>query len=247
MSKALVENGYSLSNAEKFGWAGFTSTPLLPGRLNFLERHILGKTVLDAGCGSGAFADHFARHGYNMTGIDNHDFCLAAATNQGYSGRFLQADITKQLPFDDKFFDTTYCCDVLEHVDDYAAIKELCRVTRRRIIFTVPQDAGVLTQFRLLPSPYQDPTHLRYYTKESVLTLATSVGPVSVTVEGEQLVDIPALMWKYLKPHSQYKGIGLLYNLASKYLLRRTPDPALCINWICVINLTASDHSSGIV
>ena len=41
------------------------------------------------------------------------------------------ADLTKGLPLDDGYFDTIFCCSVLEHVEDpFAAMAELSRVLR---------------------------------------------------------------------------------------------------------------------
>ena len=46
----------------------------------------------------------------------------------------------QRLPFADGSFDTTICFDVLEHVaDDGQTIRELARVTRRRLVLAVPQ------------------------------------------------------------------------------------------------------------
>lgn len=44
------------------------------------------------------------------------------------------------LPFNDNSFDTVLCTHALEHIKDYRlALKELLRVTKHRLIITVPR------------------------------------------------------------------------------------------------------------
>jgi predicted SAM-dependent methyltransferase len=48
------------------------------------------------------------------------------------------------LPFADRVFDISYCCQVLEHLpyDDFVeALRELRRVTARRLIISLPDDS----------------------------------------------------------------------------------------------------------
>jgi 2-polyprenyl-6-hydroxyphenyl methylase/3-demethylubiquinone-9 3-methyltransferase len=93
-----------------------------------------GRRTLDVGCGGGLLAEEFARLGCQVTGIDPSEPSLETArAHAEQSG--LEIDyrrgVGEQLPFEDAFFDTVYCCDVLEHVDDLArVIAESARVLR---------------------------------------------------------------------------------------------------------------------
>ena len=231
-----VHDDYSKSNAERFGWAGFTPAPINQERLGVITRNIIGPKVLDAGCGSGALTDHFSRLGFDVVGLDYHDFCLLEAKNRGHMGHYLKADLTTTLPFRDNEFDTTYCCDVLEHVDDQLVLKELARVTAKRIIFMVPQNATNLLQYGLLLPTYQDPTHLRYYTESMLYLLATSVSPKVVTVYGEQKIPINSLLKAYFSPDSRYQFVGSVYRSISRFLIARNPEPELYMNWVCILD-----------
>ena len=79
-------------------------------------------------------AEEFARLGCRVTGIDPSEASLEAArAHAEQSG--LEIDyhrgVGEHLPFEDASFDTVYCCDVLEHVDDLAhVIAETARVLR---------------------------------------------------------------------------------------------------------------------
>jgi hypothetical protein len=86
------------------------------------------------------------------------------------------------LPFEDKSFDSSFAFDVLEHVDDVAALRELSRVTRKRVLIVVPKDDHQLQKFSLSLIHYTDPTHLRYYTPESLRELAETITPRRVEI-----------------------------------------------------------------
>ena len=73
------------------------------------------------------------------------------ARQRQFKGLFVQADLAHRLPFADGLFDTTVCLDVLEHVaDDGQTIRELARVTRRRLVLAVPQADQWMWRYRLI-------------------------------------------------------------------------------------------------
>jgi SAM-dependent methyltransferase len=100
-------NGSSRSRdafVEKTGW-----------RLEDLK----GKTILDAGCGMGRFAEVAADAGAEVHGVDLSTAVEAAARNIGARANvnLYQADIFK-LPFADGSFDYIYSLGVLHHTPD---------------------------------------------------------------------------------------------------------------------------------
>ena len=93
-----------------------------------------GRRTLDVGCGGGLLAEEFARLGCRVTGIDPSEPSLETARAHAELSRleieYLRG-VGEELPFEDASFDTVYCCDVLEHVDDLArVIAETARVLR---------------------------------------------------------------------------------------------------------------------
>lgn len=118
--------------------------------------------VLDVGCGNGALlAEICARHPEaDVTGVDFSRAAFEAAPPQ-LAGRLLVGDVAK-LPelLDGKTFDLVLCCEVLEHVEDPAAVLAgIARVAGEDagIVITVParqrywssldEAAGHLTRF----------------------------------------------------------------------------------------------------
>jgi hypothetical protein len=104
------------------------------------------------------------------------------------------------LPLSDKSFDTTFCYDVLEHVDDAAALAELARVTRKRILVAVPRTDDVMAPYGLTFFHYRDTTHLRTYTEGSLAALAATVRPVAVNIFPELPVPTRELVRHMMTP-----------------------------------------------
>ncbi|MDH4262080.1 MAG: class I SAM-dependent methyltransferase [Spirochaetia bacterium] len=103
--------------------------------LKKLETSIAGKTVLDIACGRAYLCDKLSKD-YTVTGAD---FVIDSSVKKKYPQiKFYDADITR-LPFKNKQFDTVICAHTLEHVRDiHQAVRELRRVTKKRLIIIIP-------------------------------------------------------------------------------------------------------------
>ena len=101
-----------------------------------IEKNIISGKILDIGCGRGHLANMLSKK-YKVTACD---IIISKEIIQKKSlANFVQANI-KDLPFDDNEFDTVICTHTLEHVIDiFAAIKEIRRVTKSRLILVVPK------------------------------------------------------------------------------------------------------------
>lgn len=232
--------GYSVADAGRFGWSSL-SRDLNPERVGILERYLIGPRVLDAGCGGGGYVDFLTRRGLDVTGVDKFDMFLTVAREQGFRGTFRQADLTAGLPFPDRSFDTTYCFDVLEHVDDAAAIRELARVTGRRLIVAVPQQDLRPDRYLMTYGPYIDPTHVRYYTPDSLRALAATVRPKTVEIRPECPIRLDRLLRKEARFRSRVPGLAWVYGKALGFLTPRILWPEWHINLLAVIDLPGVD------
>ena len=189
---------YSVQNSIDFKWSSVTGD-LSGERVQHLERYLCGKEILDAGCGGGAFVEFLSARGFLVTGLDYHEMFLDVARKRpGAVGTYVQGDITA-LPFPDKSFDCAYCYDVLEHVDDQKALRELLRVTRSRVIIAVPR-ADDASSFgpSLTFQHYRDLTHLRAYTRQSLETLFHSLGQHQFEIVPELYASVHALASEHL-------------------------------------------------
>ena len=106
------------------------------------------ETLLDCGCGSGAFTIGTARRGYLTTGISNERNNLESATERALHlapnrTNFEMVDI-RELEKKDEFtenFDFALCLEVIEHIsDDRGLIIDLARCMKPggRLLLTTP-------------------------------------------------------------------------------------------------------------
>jgi len=142
--------------------------------------NIVGKTVLEVGCGKGYLAKKLAKKN-RVTAADiviDQDLVTENPTIQ-----FKIANI-ENLPFKDKEFDTVVCTHTLEHVQNiFNAIKNLKRVTKKRLIVVVPKQR---------PYKYTFDLHLHFFPYElSLLTIMNTNGNIgSCKVVGGDLLYI---------------------------------------------------------
>jgi len=236
---------YTLENATLFGWDSVSGN-LLPERVDLLKQYVVGRTVFDAGCGGGGFVDYLTGEGFRTVGLEKHAVFLNVARERRFRGKFVQADLAQRLPFADKSFDTTICLDVLEHVaDDAQTIRELARVTRRRLVIAVPQEDKWMWRYRLIFYPYRDPTHRRYYTPEALRALADSVRPHHVEVFGEQKIHLQDLALQLLRPRCRFRSLTPIYQRLFTFLVLRTYSCVLYQNLAAVIDLQPPDSPSA--
>lgn len=147
---------------------------LVPGRLNWFDRHIEwpGKAILDLGCAGGFMAEAMAARGAIVTGIDPASEAVEAARRHARgSGLPIAYDVGvgEAMPYAAEGFDAVVCVDVLEHVADVdKVLAEVARVLRpgglflfdtinrnplaRLATITVAEDV-----LRLLPRGTHDP------------------------------------------------------------------------------------------
>lgn len=230
---------YSLDNARRYRWSSITGE-LNPERIERLNAYLVGTKVLDAGCGGGAYVEHLARRGLDVTGCDNHVDFLDVARASASLGRYVQDDLTA-LKFPQNTFDFAYCFDVLEHVDDRAAIQELARVTRKRLLLAVPRTDDVMHRFGLTFFHYSDQTHLRTYTEESLEELLATVSPVRLTIYPELTVPARELTAELLQldqppPPRSKPGERLQRRLLDR-LLRKASYRSIPTGLVAVVDL----------
>jgi 2-polyprenyl-3-methyl-5-hydroxy-6-metoxy-1,4-benzoquinol methylase len=153
-----------------------------------------GKRVLDVGCGPGNLATILSRTGNVIVGIDKDDAGLASA--QRACERTIAADLDSvkldELVGDDRF-DVVVFADVLEHLRDPVKLLSSSRRVLRdggNVIVSIPNIAHGAVRLALLHGRFEyqrlgilDDTHLRFYTRESVLRLLSEGGYAAVRLE----------------------------------------------------------------
>jgi ubiquinone/menaquinone biosynthesis C-methylase UbiE len=116
-----------------------------------IEANLVGETLLDVGTGRGFLVGRLA----SRCKITATDIVIRDELPEKYPfAEFVRAS-ADCLPFEDHSFDTVVCAHTLEHVPDVVgAVRELRRVTRRRLIVVVP---------RQRPYRYTFDLHLHFF------------------------------------------------------------------------------------
>ena len=105
-------------------------TDLTPGSLQGVLDAVVGDRVLDVACGDGLLTERLGAVGVDV---------YVNPTARGRTQRLAAADL-ERLPFPDGAFDTVVSTHTLEHVQHlHAAIDELRRLARRRLVIVVPR------------------------------------------------------------------------------------------------------------
>ena len=166
---------YDVGRGRAFGW-GSISGDLDPERVSLLSEHVAGASVLDVGCGGGAYVAWLALRGIRATGIDLTRELVRYAQENRPGEEFILGSALA-LPFKDSSFDTVLLLDVIEHLqDDRRALAEAARIARLRVIVAVPYTDPRMRSVGYLPYHWEDTTHLRNYTIESLSEAGAAAG-----------------------------------------------------------------------
>jgi SAM-dependent methyltransferase len=144
--------------------------------------------VLDVGCGAGATLRWLSDRGHDAVGIDSSSASLAHASRLVPAATLQRGDAAR-LPFEDASFDGVLLLDVLEHVDDAAALAEAHRVLRPGgwLLVSVPAHAW------LWSVRDRDAGHRRRYSRRAVLRVVEEGGFDVERVTYYQCALLPAL------------------------------------------------------
>jgi 2-polyprenyl-3-methyl-5-hydroxy-6-metoxy-1,4-benzoquinol methylase len=162
-------------------------------RRDFLLAHAApGQTVLDVGCGEGAFSAALAAHGATPIAVDVADEPLRRLRRRfGAVADVRRATAGEELPVGDREADVVWAGEVIEHVVDVGAFAtDLRRVLKPggALLVTTPDHPWhLLARWALRPRafeqhvwPYAD--HLRFFRARTLRTVLHDAGFAEVDI-----------------------------------------------------------------
>jgi ubiquinone/menaquinone biosynthesis C-methylase UbiE len=135
-----------------------------------LAKFTKSSKVLDVGCGEGFFLVSLARNkvGKTYEGVDNSATAIKLGKKM-YPTLDIKIGDIYNLPYKDDSFDLLICTEVLEHLKDpKKALSELKRVTKKYVIFSVPNEPFfILSNFfrgKYITRFGNHPEHINHWT-----------------------------------------------------------------------------------
>ena len=175
-----------------------------------------GNRLLDLGCGDGFFANYLAPRFHQVYGVDISGLAVKAACKLGIKAYQVNFD-QQSLPFEDAYFNTVTCLDVIEHIPNPSRlIVEAARVLvpHGQLIVSTPNIRYVKHIYRLLlkgrfprtsgDREGYDGGHIHYFTPRDVELILSKAGLKIITRRG----IVPSHCLRFIRP------------LASKLLVR---------------------------
>lgn len=133
-------------------------------------------SVVDVGCGAGAYGPALIAAGHQWTGLEIDPGCLELLEKRGLPFRKMAMDADR-FPCADKEFDQAICIEVLEHTDHPEPfLEEISRVVRQRVLLSVP-NIEVIPYFKdweTVPWHLLEGDHKNFFTRTSLRELLAS-------------------------------------------------------------------------
>jgi len=127
-------------------------------------------SVLDVGCGAGAYGPALIAAGHHWTGLEVNLDCLQLLEQRGLPFRRGTRGI-ERFPCGDEEFDEAICIEVLEHIEHpNTFLGEVARIIRRQALFSVP-NIEVIPYFKdweTVPWHMLEGDHKNFFTRTSL-------------------------------------------------------------------------------
>ena len=134
-----------------------------------------GYSICELGCGKSPFLDHARASFTDCWGVDFSRETVRSNKREFPEVLFAVCDVC-DTPFRKKFFDVTVAGEVIEHLEvPKKLIKEMTRITKRRIIISTPN------------LEFNDPEHLYEFSEQDLIELLSPYGEVRTeTIESQR-------------------------------------------------------------
>ena len=141
---------------------------------NLLQEYLPDRaSVVDVGCGAGAFGPGLMTAGHVWLGLEANSHCCDILRRRQLPFRRVHLE-SGDLPCADGEWDCAICIEVLEHVKEPEVfVSEIARVTRGRVLFSVPnmEVLPYMHGWGVVPWHLLEGDHKNFFTRASLRTL----------------------------------------------------------------------------
>ena len=177
-----------------------------------------GRRLLDVGAADGLLARELSARGWRVTGIEADP--AAAKLGADACERMLVADLDRETPALDGGFDAIVYGDVLEHLREPArALADLnhAGAAGALVLVSVPNVAHLWMRLSLAAGRFEygergilDRTHLRFFTRRSLLALLADVG-----LRVERMTTTPVPLYQAVPPRLHGRALAALHRASA--------------------------------
>jgi len=175
---------------------------------NSITPNLIGKKILDVGCGTGILLEKFIKNNACI-GIDSNNASLVIVAKKGIITKLV--DLEKKLPFKDNEFDLVICKDVLEFIfSAELLLNELARITKKggTLLLHVPNEfnffdltsllfgKGILKTRWYEKSTELNNPHLRFFTSKKLAQYVAEKGFVVTDYSWKWAFRLPLIHLK---------------------------------------------------
>jgi SAM-dependent methyltransferase len=140
--------------------------------VDFVQAHG-GERVLDLGCGLGGYSKVLAERGLDVTALDVMPEYVERARALGVRADRYDGE---RLPLADDSVDTVFMLEVIEHLEDPAALlREARRVARRNVLLSTPNCTQSFERVPIEFSHMLEVDHKQFFTVDSLRELLDGV------------------------------------------------------------------------
>lgn len=146
-------------------------------------------SVVDIGCGAGAYGPELIAAGHDWLGLEPNEHCCEILSRRELPFRRVEAG-AEQLPGADGEWENGICIEVLEHIaEPNAFLREIARVTRKRVLFSVPnlEVLPYLHGWAVVPWHLLEADHKNFFTRKSLQALLSEHFRVAEVFPYEEL------------------------------------------------------------
>ena len=130
-------------------------------------------SVVDVGCGAGAYGPGVIAAGHRWLGLEVNPLCLEMLARRNLPHRASGSE-SGRFPCADGEFDQAICIEVLEHIADADTfLSEIARISRTRALFSVPNMEVIpyFSPWQVVPWHLLEADHKNFFTRASLRSL----------------------------------------------------------------------------